>query len=150
MSSPVHYTAVIMGAIVTQITSLMIVYSTVYSDADQRKHKSAASQASVRGIHRGPVNSPHKWPVTRKMFPFDNVIMFWPHRNLSFWQSSTSGDDQGVCIRVVVFCASVMTYAGTSQWETTLQCNDVSRCMGAYIKWSCIRPWSHINKCYEN
>ena len=29
----------------------------------------------VRGIHRGPVNSPHKWPVTRKMFPFDDVIM---------------------------------------------------------------------------
>ena len=29
----------------------------------------------MRGIHRGPVNSPHKWPVTRKMFPFDDVIM---------------------------------------------------------------------------
>ena len=27
------------------------------------------------GIHQGPVNSPHKWPVTRKMFPFDDVIM---------------------------------------------------------------------------
>ena len=27
------------------------------------------------GIHRGPVNSPHKWPVTRKMFPFDDVII---------------------------------------------------------------------------
>ena len=49
--------------------------STVYSDADQRKHQSSASLAFVRGIHRGPVNSPHKWPVTRKMFPFDDVIM---------------------------------------------------------------------------
>ena len=29
----------------------------------------------MSGIHRGPVNSPHKWPVTRKMFPFDDVIM---------------------------------------------------------------------------
>ena len=29
----------------------------------------------VRGIHRSPVNSPHKAPVTRKMFPFDEVIM---------------------------------------------------------------------------
>ena len=28
------------------------------------------------GIHRGPVNSPHKGPVTRKMFPFDDVIMY--------------------------------------------------------------------------
>ena len=59
----------------SQITSLTIVYSTVYSDADQRKHQSSASLAFVRGIHRGPVNSPHKWPVTRKMFPFDDVIM---------------------------------------------------------------------------
>ena len=31
--------------------------------------------AFVQGIHWGPVNSPHKWPVTRKMFPFDDVIM---------------------------------------------------------------------------
>ena len=52
-----------------------MVYSTVYSDADHRKHQSSASLAFVRGIHRGPVNSPHKWPVTRKMFPFDDVIM---------------------------------------------------------------------------
>ena len=64
-----------MGAIASQITSLTIVYSTVYSDADQRKHESSASLAFVRGIHRGPVNSPHKWPVKRKMFPFDDVIM---------------------------------------------------------------------------
>ena len=71
----VHYCDVIMGAITSQITSLTIVYSTVYSDADQRKHQSSASLAFVRGIHRRPVNSPHKWPVTRKMFPFDDVIM---------------------------------------------------------------------------
>ena len=55
--------------------SLTIVYSIVYSDADQRKHQSFASLAFVQGIHRGPVNCPHKWPVTRKMFPFDDVIM---------------------------------------------------------------------------
>ena len=70
-----HYNDVIMGAIASQITSLTIVYATVYSDADQRKHQSSASLAFVRGIHRAPVNSPHKWPVTRKMFPFDDVIM---------------------------------------------------------------------------
>ena len=64
-----------MDAIASQITSLTIVYSIVYSDADQRKHQSSASLAFVRGIHRGPVNSPHKWHVTRKMFPFDDVIM---------------------------------------------------------------------------
>ena len=37
--------------------------------------QSSASLAFVRGIHRWPVNSPYKWPVTRKMFPFDDVIM---------------------------------------------------------------------------
>ena len=42
---------------------------------DQRKHQSSASLAFVWGIHRGPVNSPHKGSVTRKMFPFDDVIM---------------------------------------------------------------------------
>ena len=66
-----------MGAIASQITSLTIVYSIVYSDADQRKHQSSASLAFVRVIHRGPVNFPHEWPVTRKMFPFDDVIMKW-------------------------------------------------------------------------
>ena len=65
-----HYDDVIMGTMATQITSLTSVYSTVYSDADQRKHQSSASLAFVRGIHRGPVNSQHKWPVTRKCFHF--------------------------------------------------------------------------------
>ena len=69
-----HYNNVIMGAIASHITSLTIVYSIVYSEADQRKHQSSASLFFVRGIHRGQVNSPHKWPVTRKMFPFDDVI----------------------------------------------------------------------------
>ena len=71
----IHYNDVTMSSIASQITSLTIVYSAVYSGADQRKHQSSASLAFVRVIHRGPVNSPHKWPVTRKMFPFDDVIM---------------------------------------------------------------------------
>ena len=70
-----HYCDVIMGAIASQITGVSIVFSTVCSGADQRKHQSSASLVFVRGIHRGPVNSPHKGPVTRKMFPFDDVIM---------------------------------------------------------------------------
>ena len=57
-----------MGTIASQITSLTSFYSTVYSNADQRKHQSSASLAFVHGIHRGPVNSSHKWAVTRKMF----------------------------------------------------------------------------------
>ena len=77
---PIHYCDVIMGRIASQITSLTIVCSTVYSGADQRKYQSSASLAFVRGIHQWPVNSPHKWPVTRKMFPFDDVIMLGQNR----------------------------------------------------------------------
>ena len=65
-----------MGAVASRITSLMIVYSTVYPGADQIKHESSASLAFVRGIYRWPVNSPYTGPVTRKMFPFDDDIMF--------------------------------------------------------------------------
>ena len=74
-NTSIHISDVTMGAIAFQITSLTIVYSTVYSNADERKHQSSASLAFLRGIHRWSVNSPHKWPVTRKMFPFDDVIM---------------------------------------------------------------------------
>ena len=56
-----------MSTITSQITSLTIVYSTVYSDVVQRKHQSSVSLVFVWGVHRGP--------VTRKMFPFDDVIM---------------------------------------------------------------------------
>ena len=85
-----HYNDVIMGTIASQVTSNAIVYSTVCSDADQRKHQSSVSLAFVRGIHRKPVNSPHKWPVTREMFPFHDIIMqsnfsskFMAHSNWS-------------------------------------------------------------------
>ena len=73
--SSLHYNDVIMDTMASQITSLTIVYSTVHSGVDQGKHQSSASLAFVRGIHRWPVNSPHKWPVTRTMFPFDDVII---------------------------------------------------------------------------
>ena len=90
----IHYGEVIMGMIASQITSLTIVYSTVYSDADQRKHQSYASLAFVRGNHCGPVNSPQKWPVTPKMFPFDYVIMLYDiftHLQVSICLYSVSG-----------------------------------------------------------
>ena len=73
----IYYSDVIMGVMTSQITSLAIVYWTAFSGADQRKHQCSASLAFVRRIHRWPVNSPHKWPVTRKMFPFDDVIVIY-------------------------------------------------------------------------
>ena len=68
------YSDIIMGAMASQITSITIVYSIVYSCAGQRKQHSSASLAFVRGIHRWPVNFPHKWPLTRKMFS-----IWWRH-----------------------------------------------------------------------
>ena len=66
-----HYSNVIMSTMASQITSLTIIYSTVYSAAVERNHQSSASPAFMRG----PVYSPHNGTVTRKMFPFDDVIM---------------------------------------------------------------------------
>ena len=66
-----NYSDVIMTAMASQITSLAIVYSTVYSRGKSKR----SSKLRVTGLCAGMVNSPHKWPVTRKMFPFDDVIM---------------------------------------------------------------------------
>ena len=85
---------VIMGAMASQITSITIVYSTVYSGADQIKHQSSASLAFVRGIHRWPVNSPHKWQVTRKISSWVNqeyLITMFPAFLVSHGNPSVSG-----------------------------------------------------------
>ena len=86
-----HYNDVIMSAKASQIISVSIVYSTVCSCADKRKHQSSVSLAFVRGIRRSPVNSPHKRPVTREMFPFDDVIIQPPSVDrLKPWAMKTS------------------------------------------------------------
>ena len=87
-----HHSDVTMGAIASQITSPTIAYSTVFSDADQRKHQSSALLAFVRGIHRWTVNSPHKWPVTRKFFPFGDVIMQLTWEAMRTWWSLTRAE----------------------------------------------------------
>ena len=94
-SGGLHYDDVIMTAIASQISSLTIVYWIVYSGTDKRKHQSSASLAFVRGIHRGPVNSPHKGPVTRKMFPFDDVIMVKPSLKLGRGRVITAHTNNG-------------------------------------------------------
>ena len=73
--NPWYYINVIMSAMASQISSPSIVYANVCSGADHRKHKNYASLSCVKGIQPWPVNSPHKGPVTRKMVPFDDIIM---------------------------------------------------------------------------
>ena len=75
VTQPQHHSDIIMSAVPSQITSVSIVYSTVCSGTDQRKHQSSASLAFVRVIHQWPVNSLHKGPVTRKMLLFDDIIV---------------------------------------------------------------------------
>ena len=65
-----HYSDVVMGTVVSQITSLTIVYSTVYSGVDQRKHQSSALLAFMRGIHR-----------SQRASNADNVSIWWRHQD---------------------------------------------------------------------
>ena len=106
--------------------------STVYSGADQRKHPCSASLAFVRGIHRGPVNSPHKWPVTRKMLPFDDVIMRWPVCSGSAWDGTQVTSNEPVGLQRHGFTENtqlkeepaVDIFASISCCKRTFYCND--------------------------
>ena len=85
-----HYGDVTMSAMVFQITGISIVCSTIFWDADQRQHQSSASLAFVRNIHRLPVDSHYKGPLTRKIFAFTwwrhhgkfPCMMIWGHTGL--------------------------------------------------------------------
>ena len=123
-----HYNDVIMDAMASQITSLVIVYSIVYSGADQIKHQSSASLAFVRGIHWWPVNSPHKWPVTRKMFPFDDVIINYTRLvdqyQVEWWPSNVGCQaitGQGKHWSLIkMFHILLMTFSSTISWMKTI------------------------------
>ena len=104
-----------MSTMAPEITSLTIVCSTVYSDADQRKHQSSASLAFVWGIHRWPVNSPHKGPVTRKVFPFDDVIM--PNINHAI-NASTPRSTSLVWICVKYVYTNWYVHMYSTDWDT--------------------------------
>ena len=81
-----HYSDVIMGVMASQITSLPIVYSSVYSGADQIKHQSSASLTYVRGIHRWSVNSPHKRPLASLYYIPNTLFFVWIIRKFtSVW-----------------------------------------------------------------
>ena len=124
---------VIMGTIASQITSRMI-YSTIYSGADQSKHQSSASLAFVMRIHRGPVNSPHKWPVTRKMFPFDDVIMC---------QFCADVDNE---IMIICLTSSIAAFALISASSDIYKWNPVSAMTLPIM--ACLRPLTSHTRWY--
>ena len=82
-----HYSDFIMSVMTSQITRVSIFYSTVCSGTDKKNHQSSTSLAFVRGIHRWPVNSLHKGPVMRKMFPFDDIMHKCDFFVISNWLS---------------------------------------------------------------
>ena len=135
-----HYNDVIMDTMAPQINSLTIVYSTVYSGADQRKHQSSASLAFVWGIHRGPVNSPHKWSVTP-----------YKHR-LSPWM--LSADHKTMNNRFSIICRDIARYHRTSRFKYTLRSQQQEICFMTKrtIEFNKLAPgkYMHDVKCISN
>ena len=72
-----HYNDVVISVMAFQITELTIVYSAVYSGADQRKHQSSASMAFVRGIHHGEFIG--EFPAERASNA-ENVSISWRYQ----------------------------------------------------------------------
>ena len=100
-----HYSEVTMSAMASQITGISGVCSTVCWGAHQRQHQSSSSLAFVREIHRWPVNSPHKGPVTRKMFPFS-----WRHRGILLTNSPGVGVSKPISPVPIFFEFPLVTY----------------------------------------
>ena len=128
-----HYNDVIMSVMASQITSLTIVYSTLYSGADQRKYQSSASLAFVWGKHQWPVNSPHKGPVTRKIFPFDDVIMIWVKSTSTWPQQNAAKHEQSAFFREVLFTYDhhdvFIYWPGCSKYLKYLTWQNIAHCM---------------------
>ena len=140
-----------MGTMASQTICVYFVCSTVCSGSDQRIHQTSASLAFVRGIHRWPVNSPHKGAVTRKMFPFDDVIMmllFYFQTEISsvwlfqcpWFNNIQSGAHDNPSLHRYQFGHV------SSQWETSLPCYDVSHWLGAYLNCSLHSVLKAFNK----
>ena len=137
-----------MAAIASQITSLTIVYSTVYSDADQRKHQSSTSLAFVRGIHRGLMNSPHKWPVSGKCF---HLMMsswsrhcFVPRTFLSWHSYAMSSHFCRMSCSFIQICFSVSrdNVCGTFpsiMWLKTPYCHSCFWPLNFHIRATCFK-----------
>ena len=96
----IHYNDVIMSTMASQITSLTIDYPNVYPRHRSKKTLKVSVLAFVRGFHRWPVKSPHKGPVMRKMFPFDDVIMSYQKK----WQCKIYPNLTHLVIHVLPRC----------------------------------------------
>ena len=146
-----YHSDVIMGAIASQITSLAVVYWTVYPGADQRKHQNSTSLAFVRGIHRWPVNYPHKGSVTWKMFPFDDDIMIDRDMTALLWMVTLHFVAFGysihphisyeVCVCSLANWTSVGPPCTSSVLRNYILCTKINVSINHSIHWA-IKVWS--------
>ena len=102
-----HHSDVTMSAMGSQITGVSIVCAAVCSGTGQRKYQSSASPAFFMGIYRWQVDSPHKGPVTRKMFPLDDVIIIHQYKNTTKYEPCAYFGDV-LCIH----CDDVVLHVG--------------------------------------
>ena len=138
-----------MSMMASQITDVSIVYSTVCSGADQRKHQSSALLAFVRGIHRWPVNSPHKGPVTRKMFPFDDVFRkHYRYISSSAWFTYPTKHYFVIEMGTNVHMSCIVVYCGIFVWcivrirtDHILCVNDIFMCKRCIEIWVLLTPF---------
>ena len=115
-----YYSDVIMGMMASRLS---IVYSTIYSGADQRKHQSSTLLAFVKGIHLWPVNSPHKGPVTWKIFhlmtsscwalniQISQHLMIFTHQKVHCWLQND--DFKCSCPGAVLIVFKILQNPGT-------------------------------------
>ena len=138
-----HYNDVIMSTMASQITSLRIVYSSIYSGVDKRKYQSSVLLAFVRGIQRWLVNSRHKWPITRKMLPFDDVIMHVScgcfslvmpiskliiHYNVTLeWKPQNLTNGQSTLVQVMAWCCQATTHYLNQCWPRPMSPYGITR-----------------------
>ena len=149
-----HYDDVIMGTMASQITSLTMVYLTVYSGENQWKHQSSASLAFVRGIHRWLVNSPHKWASNA-----ENISIWWRHHEYcpifknaisrGNWSHCTnihkySQSTQEAILLASACCTCVVSYECRNAFS--VKCNEVSYSNPVVIikKWYAVCVYSFM------
>ena len=125
-----------MSAMAPQVTGVSIVCSNVCSGADRRKHQNSASLASVRGIHW---YLGQKGPVTRKMFPFDEVIMPLAHCGLIFLSLHGFIKLKHNCVRHLLVACSTPNHQLNGLWI---------RPLGTKVGKKWIKLWNfHWRKC---
>ena len=120
-----HYVDVIMTSMASQITSFTVVYFQSFILAQIKENIKAPRHLPLCGNSSGPVNSPQKGPVTRKMFPFDDVIM----GIVSRWET--------LACHMISFYAKLPTKTGGGLWRrTTPRFRWVSRKNESDARWS--------------